>query len=181
MQELDKLWQYQQLDLEAESFERELQAGEDYKSFVKLHRYMQDQRKILTALTAQVEEKQRRIETERKRYALLEQRHKDGVEKLDKIDKNNLKEVERFRDYFENLQTLLANERREFSQLAKQLEKEDSQLANMKNQLSKARKEYNEVLARLDERRGEFKDDEANLRAQADVLAKQIDPGLMKG
>lgn len=180
MQELNKLWQYQQLDLEAESFERELQNSEDYKNFVKLHRFMQDQRKVLTGLTAQVEDKQRRIETEHKRYTLLEQRQKDGVEKLDKIDKSNLKEVERFRDYFENLQNLLATERREFSQLAKQLEKEDSQLANLKNRLSQARKEYNELQARLDEKRGEFKDDEANLRAQAEVLAKEIDPALMK-
>lgn len=180
MQELDKLWQYQQIDLEAESYERDLQNGEDYKSFVKLHRFMQDQRKVLAALTAEVEDKQQRIETERKRYELLEQRYKDGVAKLEKIDKEDIKEVERFREYFENLQNLLANERREFSQLAKQLEKEDSQLANMRNRLAKARSEYDEVKARLDEKRAAFADDEAQLRAQADVLVKEIAPALMK-
>lgn len=180
MGKLDALWIYQQADLEVDKFEAQLRSSAAYKRYAKLRHYIEEQRRVLQRMSDAVDDRKRQIALTTQRYELLKQRQEDGVQKFESVDKEDLAEIERFREYFEQLHQRLALERREFSSLATTLEKEDSQLSDMRVRLGKARKEYDELKVQIDADRDACKDELAALKERAESLAQQVDPALLE-
>ncbi len=180
MGKLDALWTYQQADMEIDKFEAQLRGSAAYKRYAKLHHYIEEQRRVLQRMSDAVEDRKRQIALTSQRFELLKQRQDDGALKFEAVDKSDLAEIERFREYFEQLHQRLAQERREFAGLVTTLEKEDSQLSDMRVRLGKARKEYDDLKVQIDAERAAHTDEVAALKAQADALAQKVDPDLLE-
>lgn len=180
MEQMNRLWEYQLVDTEAARYENDLRAGETYKRFVKLHRFLEDQKRTLQRMNDAVDVRQKEIENAKERFSLLQSRYHDGLGKYEQISKDNLKEIRRFRDYFDQLNAHLSQERQELSKLVGELEKEDAQLAAMRKQLAAARKDYDEVKQQLADEREAFRADVETLQAQAQQIAKDIDKDLLQ-
>lgn len=179
MGNMDALWAFQQADMEVDKFEAALRATSEYKRFVKIRNYIEDQRHVLQRIGVAADERKHQISVVQQRCDLLQQRFDDGMRKFELVDKEDLVEVERFRKYFEQLHARLAQERREFTELVSNLEKDDARLSDMRIKLARARKEYDELQTFLDEHRAARKDEAEQARAKADELAKKVDPKLI--
>ncbi len=179
LEQMNRLWEYQLVDLQASQYETDLRTSETYKRYVKLRRYLDEQKRILQRMNDAVEERNAQIARAKERYAILEQRYQDGMDKYERVDKENAREVERFCEYFEQLNARLAQERQELQKLATELEKEDSQLASMRGQLAKARKDFDETKREIADAREAYKGDVDALQERAEAIAKGIDADLL--
>lgn len=179
LEQLNLLWDYQVIELEAETYENNLRASDDYKQYAKLHKFLEEQKRILQRLNGSVEEKKERLARGQERYDLLYKRYQDGLEKFEKVDQDNLKEVERFKTYFEQLEHRLNQERLEWQKMVKELESEEELLDKMKGKLAKASKEYTAVQERLADQRESFHGEVDALEIQAKKISEKIDPALM--
>lgn len=178
MGKFDTLWQYQQADQELEKFELSLKSSVSYKRYLKVRSYLEEQKNIIARMIGAVEARRQIINTTKERCELLESRAQDGISKFEALDKSNLNEIERFKKYFEQLHSRIAQERREFTELVSALEKEDAQLNDMRAKLSRARKEYEELKQKIDEERDQAKENVSNLISIRDEIAKDIDKAL---
>lgn len=177
---LDALLAYQEVDMEVDKFDVELRNTNEYKRYAKVKNYMAEQRRVLTRMTGGIETRRNQVNIAKEHADLLQQRYEDGLRKYEVLDKTNLAEVERFRAYFEQLHSRLAQERREFTEVVNTLNKEDALLNDMRGKLARVSKEYEELKITLDTLIQEQKPQKEALEKKAQELAAQVDPALLE-
>lgn len=177
---LNALLAYQEADMEVDKFDAELRDTKEYKRYAKVKNYMAEQRRVLTRMTGGIETRRNQVNIAQEHADLLQQRYEDGLRKYEALDKTNLQEVERFRAYFEQLHSRLAQERREFTEVVNTLNKEDALLNDMRARLARASREYEELKVMLDTLVQEQKPQKEEIEKKAQELAKQVDPELLQ-
>ncbi len=177
---LDALLAYQEADMEVDKFDTELRNTQEYKRYAKVKNYIAEQRRVLTQMTRSLETRRNQVAIAKEHADLLQQRYEDGLKKYESVDKTNLAEIERFRTYFEQLHSRLAQERREFTEVVNTLAKEDATLNDMRIKLARASREYEELKATLDALIQEQKPEKEAAEQKAQALAKKVDPALLE-
>ena len=177
---LDALWDYQQADAQIDRIEAEIQGTEDYKRYAKLHKFIAQQRRVLARMGKALETKKAQVETGKKHAEILQERYADGFAKFQRIDSDNIKEVERFRQYFEQLNAKLNQEKREFSAVVDSLGKDEEALEEMRVKLARANKEYEEAKAAVAQITSTHKDEIDSAKKEAEQLKKKVDPALIE-
>ena len=180
MDKLAGLMEFQQVDLEYDACEGALKNTPNYKRYIKVRAFLEEQKRIINRMTDAVDPRMKLIERTTANIDTLEEKYEDAQTKYEQLDKTDPAEVERYRKYYEQLNQLLANERREFSELAAAIEKDDATLSDMRAKLGKARKEFDEMKAKVEEERAEKASELDALRAKADEAAKSVDKELME-
>lgn len=177
---LDALWNYQQADAQVDQIEAKIQATEEYARYAKLHKFIAQQRRVLSRISKTLEGRQAQVETAKKHAEILEQRYTDGFAKFERANKEDLKEIERFRGYFEQLNARISQQKRESSELIEAFEADEATLEEMRVKLARANKEYEEAKAALATITASYKDEISAAKKEAGKLEEKVDPALVE-
>ena len=180
MQGLEQLWQYQRAQIALDKFEQQLKSSENYKNFRKVHKFLQEQKKILTNLTQQEQKKVGQIESTMNKMKNLKEHFDKGMIKLEEASREDPEDLIKLRKYFEQISRRLTQEKREFAELVQLLEREDEQLNNMKNALAKASKDYEKLKILVEQEREDKKDEADKLKDELNKREANVEPDLLE-
>ena len=145
MVDLEKLWQYQQVDMELDAYEKEMRGNKNRKELVKYRNLLLEQQEALKKIESDVETMNDRID------ALIDEveRLRKGVEDASsQLEANPPEDVEGARKALSTLQKLLDNithYETEITKLKKDSDQRNQQQRKVRLVASKARAEFDRI------------------------------------
>ncbi len=150
MENLDKLWEYQAIQLEYEKYEKSVKDTETRRKLVKLQKFLQNGQKMLVDMEKSAklkDDKIKEIEAKNKAYMEdLEDLNKDfgyynecDVEELD--EKEIMQAVKEAQKINENI----ANLKKQLAQIKNDIEESDSKVKESLAKMRNAKTEYEEL------------------------------------
>ena len=177
--QLNTLWQFMQVDMEADSFENKMRQSANRQKLIKQRDFLKDQQANMKRLETEVAVMQDRLEAVQ-----------DEAERLEKVleglsqefEANPPKSVEEAQKQAESVQKLLETLTRyeqELQKMRKDADVKDRQQKEIRVRAAKTKMEFDQLKLEYDK---EFKDDTATLqkmRAHTEQEAKKVEPGLL--
>ena len=177
---LDQLWQFMQVDMEADRFENKMRQSENRQKLLKQRTFLMDQQTNMKKLESEIAVMQDRLEAIR-----------DEADRLDKllaaaaaeIEANPPATAEDADKRAESVQTLvdsLSRYEQELQKLRKDSETKDRQQKEIRVRAAKTKIEYDQLKQVYDT---EFKKDSAQLqklRADIEKEAAKVEPKLLE-
>lgn len=177
--QLETLWQFMQVDMEADSFENRMRQSASRQKLIKQREFLKDQQANMKKLENDVAVMQDRLEAV--------QDEADRLEKLldaqaEEFEKNPPATVEDAQKQAESVQKLLESLQRyeqELVKMRKDADTKDRQQKEIRVRAAKTKMEFDQLKGEYDK---EFKADTEKLqqmRGKTEQEAKKIDPKLM--
>lgn len=178
--QLDVLWQFMQVDMEADRFESKMRQSENRQKLIKQRNFLMEQQTNMKKLESDVAVMQDRLEAVR-----------DEAQRLEKvlsglcadIEANPPKSVEEAAKRSESVQKVLDSLTRyeqELQKMRRDAEVKDRQQKEIRVRAAKTKIEYDQLKQNYDK---EFKADSATLqglRAKIDQEAAKVEPSLLE-
>lgn len=178
--QLDTLWQFMQVDMEADSFETKMRQSPNRQKLIKARDFLKDQQANMKKLESDVAVMQDRLEAV-----------KDEADRLGKVlaglaenfEQNPPTSVEEAQKQAENVQKLLETLNRyeqELQKMRKDADVKDRQQKEIRVRAAKTKQEFDQLKVDYDK---EFKADTEKLqkmRANTEREAKKVEPKLLE-
>ena len=178
--QLEKLWQFMQVDMEADRFEVKIRQSEKRQTLLKQRNFLMEQQNNMKKLEADVAAMADRLEAVRDEAERL-QKVLTGL--LEELESNPPKTEEEANARIEPVQKLmdsLTHYEQELSKMRKNAEIKDRQQREIRVRAAKTKIEYDQLKQEYDI---EFKQDSATLkemRANTDKESEKIDPAMLE-
>lgn len=178
--QLDKLWQFMQLDMEADRFENGIRQSEKRQKLLKQRNFLMDQQNNMKKIEGDVVAMSDRLEAVSDEAQRL-QKTLDAL--LEEIENNPPKSAEEADARIEPVQKLmdkLSRYEQELSKMRKDADTKDRQQRDIRVRAAKTKQEFDLLKKDYDV---EFKRDTAELKAmrdKTDVEAAKLDPALLE-
>ena len=178
--QLEKLWQFMQVDMEADRFEVKIRQSEKRQTLLKQRNFLMEQQNNMKKLEADVAAMADRLEAVRDEAERL-QKVLTGL--LEELESNPPKTEEEANARIEPVQKLmdsLTHYEQELSKMRKNAEIKDRQQREIRVRAAKTKIEYDQLKQEYDI---EFKQDSATLkemRANTDKESEKIDPVMLE-
>ncbi len=180
MEQYELLWQYQQVDMELEQYEREMRANPNRKELLKHRDFLLEQQNVLKKIEADVEIMADRMEALADEIVRL---NGSVSEATAAFEANRPTELEEARKQIASIQKLVATISRyeaELTKLRKDAEARDRQQREVRVRAAKARAEFDRIKLIYDE---EYKAASVKLEELKKKVAKEaqgIDPAMLE-
>lgn len=180
MQQYELLWQYQQVDMELDQYEKEMRSSSNRKELLKHREFLLEQQSVLKKIEADVEIMSDRMEALADEITRLSG---SASEAAANFEANRPEDLEEAKKQIASLQKLLSTISRYESELAKMRkdsEARDRQQREVRVRAAKARAEFDRIKVIYDE---EFKAASVKLDELKKKVAKEaegIDPALIE-
>lgn len=178
--QLDKLWQFMQLDMEADRFENGIRQSEKRQKLLKQRNFLMDQQNNMKKIEGDVVAMSDRLEAVSDEAQRL-QKTLDAL--LEEIENNPPKSAEEADARIEPVQKLmdkLSRYEQELSKMRKDADTKDRQQRDIRVRAAKTKQEFDLLKKDYDV---EFKRDTAELKAmrdKTDAEAAKLDPALLE-
>lgn len=178
--QLDKLWQFMQLDMEADRFENGIRQSEKRQKLLKQRNFLMDQQNNMKKIEGDVVAMSDRLEAVSDEAQRL-QKTLDAL--LEEIENNPPKSAEEADARIEPVQKLMDKLSRyelELSKMRKDADTKDRQQRDIRVRAAKTKQEFDLLKKDYDV---EFKRDTAELKAmrdKTDAEAAKLDPALLE-
>ena len=178
--QLEKLWQFMQVDMEVDRFEVKIRQSEKRQTLLKQRNFLMEQQTNMKKLEADVAAMADRLEAVRDEADRL-QKVLNGL--LEELESNPPKSEEEANARIEPVQKLmdsLTHYEQELSKMRKNAEIKDRQQREIRVRAAKTKQEYDQLKQEYDV---EFKQDSATLkemRAKTDKESEKIDPAMLE-
>lgn len=178
--QLDLLWGFMQVDMEADRFESDMRQAENRQKLLKNRNFIIEQQANMKKIEDEVAAMADRMEA-----VADEEKRLDGViaaqkKALEEIVPSELEEIEKQISAVQKLLDSLTHYEQELTKMRKDAETRDNQQREIRVRAAKAKAEYDRVKQVYDV---EFKNDTEKLkklRAKAEQEGKKIDPALLE-
>ena len=184
MDQLVKLYEYQQIELELEERELKFKETDTRKKLLVRQKYFQNANNLIKRIENDILVRQNTIaEVENATLKLISE--KEGLDKKlaemsDNIDKKSIEDIKELLHEHENIMDLIFKNKKLVIEAKKTSEKADEDLKNLLPQMSKVKKEFNELkliyLKEIEDGSPEI----TELKNKAEKAAKEIDVSIMK-
>ena len=180
MEQYERLWQYQQVDMELDQYEKEMRGNSNRKELLKHRDFLLEQQNVLKKIEADVEVMSDRMEALADEITRLNGSVSEAAANL---EANRPQDAEEARKQIASMQKLLSTISRYESELAKMRkdsEARDRQQREVRVRAAKARAEFDRIKVIYDE---EFKTASVKLDELKKKVAKEaegIDPALIE-
>lgn len=180
MEQYERLWQYQQVDMELDQYEKEMRGNSNRKELLKHRDFLLEQQNVLKKIEADVEVMSDRMEALADEITRLNGSVSEAAANL---EANRPQDAEEARKQIAAVQKLLSTISRYESELAKMRkdsEARDRQQREVRVRAAKARAEFDRIKVIYDE---EYKVAAVKLEALKKKVAKEaegIDPELLE-
>ena len=178
--QLDKLWQFMQVDMEADRFETKIRQSDKRQTLIKQRNFLMEQQNNMKKLESEVAAMSDRLEAVRDDSERL-QKVLSGL--MEEIEQNAPKSAEKAEERMEPVQKLmdtLTRYEQELTKMRKDAEIRDRQQREIRVRAARTKAEYDQLKQEYDV---EFKRDTATLkdmRAKTEQEAAKIDAPLME-
>lgn len=180
MEQYELLWQYQQVDMELDQYEREMRGNSNRKELLKHRDFLLEQQNVLKKIEADVEIMSDRMEALADE---IERLNGSVAETAAAFEENRPTDIEETKKHVAAMQKLLSTISRYESELAKMRkdsEARDRQQREVRVRAAKARAEFDRIKVIYDE---EYKQAAVKLEALKKKVAKEaqgIDAELLE-
>ena len=177
--QLDTLWQFMQVDMEADGFENRMRQSANRQKLIKQRDFLKDQQANMKKLENDVAVMQDRLEAVQDEAVRLEKVLAGLSEELNANPPENVEDAQKQAENVQKLLDTLSRYEQELQKMRKDADVKDRQQKEIRVRAAKTKQEYDQLKVTYDK---EFKEDTAKLqkmRARTDEEAKKIDPGLL--
>lgn len=179
MEQLDLLWQYQELEILMEGYRREKNSLPIRKELKELQNYLLEQQKKLIELDEEANRKRNALNKIYHEYDNIINNLRIDREKIDSGSIKNLKQVEQLEKDANTLKEKTEQKEAELKILIDELEDFSQLLKEIGLRITDAKKEYRKVKATYDGQAGEIQKKYNLAREKRDELQKGIDSSLL--
>ena len=178
--QLDKLWQFMQVDMETDRFEAKMRQSEKRQTLIKQRNFLLELQNNMKKLEGEVAAMADRLEAVRDDSERL-QKVLSGL--LEELEKNPPKSAEEADAHMEPVQKLMENLSRyeqEISKMLKDAENRDRQQRDIRIRAARTKADYDQLKTEYDV---EFKRDTAvlkEMRARTEKEAAKIEKALLE-
>lgn len=177
--QLEKLWEYTQIDMEAERFKGEMQKAPNRVKLLKLRNFLVEQQNNMKRIEAEVTAMSERMETMRTEAAKLEVSLSELIKETKEAQDDSIAELDGLIEEAQKLNGLLSKYESEIERLRKDVDLRDRQQRNIRTSAAKSKAEYDQLKTVYDT---EFKRDNEKLealKAKVDQAGKSIPSDLL--
>ena len=173
MEQYELLWQYQQVDMELDQYEKEMRGNSNRKELIKHRDFLKEQQEVLKKIEADVEALADEIE----------RLNGSVAEAAANFEANRPEDLEEAKKQIAALQKLITTISRyegELAKMRKDSESRDRQQREVRVRAAKARAEFDRIKVIYDE---EYKQASVKLEALKKTVAEEakgIDPELLE-
>lgn len=177
--QLDTLWQFMQVDMEADGFETRMRQSANRQKLIKQRDFLKDQQANMKKLENDVAVMQDRLEAVKDEAARLEKALAAQAEALSANPPANVEEAQKQAEAVQKLLDTLTRYEQELQKMRKDADVKDRQQKEIRVRAAKTKQEFDQLKVAYDK---EFKADTVKLqkmRERTEQEAKKIDPALL--
>ena len=178
--QLDKLWQFMQVDMEADRFESKIRQSEKRQTLLKQRNFLMEQQNNMKKLENDVVAMADRLEAVRDEADRLQKVLSGLLEEIEKNPPKSAEEADAQMEPVQKLMDTLTHYEQELSKMRRDAENKDRQQREIRVRAARTKAEYDQLKAEYDV---EFKQDTEtlkNMRAKTDAESAKIDPALLE-
>ena len=178
--QLDKLWQFMQVDMEADRFEAKIRQSEKRQKLLKQRNFLMDQQNNMKKLESDVAAMTDRLEAVRDDAERLQKVLTGLMEELESNPPTSEEEANARMEPVQKLMDNLTRYEQELSKMRKDAEVKDRQQREIRVRAAKTKQEFDQLKKEYDV---EFKQDTVTLkdmRARTEQESGKIDPELLE-
>ena len=178
--QLDDLWNFMQVDMEADKFENQMRLSANRQKLLKQRNFILEQQNNMKKLEADVAVMQDRLEAVGDEARRLSGVLEGMVRELESSPPADAEESDRRAEAAERLTEALARYEQELLKMRKDAEARDRQQKEIRVRAAKTKQEYDQLKQVYDQ---EFKRDTQKLTAMRENIEKEaakLDPELLK-
>ncbi|MDR3052085.1 MAG: C4-type zinc ribbon domain-containing protein [Oscillospiraceae bacterium] len=179
MDQLELLWQYQQVDIEVERYEREMRANPNRQKLLKQRDFILDQQTVVKRIEGEVTVMADRLEALQDEVVRLRDAVSETAAALDAAPPQALSGVRENVSAFQKLLESITRYEAELHKMRKDAENRDKQQHEARVRAAKVKGEFDQLKAAYDT---EYKDQQGaldKLKAQAQKAAEGITPAML--
>ena len=177
--QLDTLWKFMQVDMEADKFEAKMRQSENRQKLIKARDFLKDQQANMKKLENDVAVMQDRLEAVEDEAARLEKVLDGLTEEFNNNVPTNAEDAQKQADAVQKLLDTLQRYEAELAKMRKDADTKDRQQKEIRVRAAKTKIEFDQLKLEYDK---EFKADTAKLqemRANTDQEARKVDAALL--
>ena len=177
--QLDSLWQFMQVDMEADRFETHMRQSPSRQKLIKQRDFLKDQQANMKKLESDVAVMQDRLAAVQDEAVRLEKVLANLAEELEKNPPTSVEEAQKQSDSVQKLLDTLSRYEQELQKMRKDADVMDRQQKEIRVRAAKTKQEFDQLKLEYDK---EFKLDTDKLKKMRDrteAEAKKIDPDLL--
>ncbi len=177
--QLDTLWSFMQVDMEADKFESQMRQSPNRQKLVKARDFLKDQQANMKKLENDVAVMQDRLEAVEDEAARLEKVLEGLTETYESNPPANAEDAQKQAEAVAKLLDTLQRYEAELTKMRKDADTKDRQQKEIRVRAAKTKIEFDQLKVEYDK---EFKADTAKLqemRAHTEQEAKKVDAGLL--
>ena len=178
--QLEKLWQFMQVDMEADKFEAKIRQSEKRQKLLKQRNFLMDQQNNMKKLESDVAAMTDRLEAVRDDAERLQKVLTGLMEELESNPPTSEEEANARMEPVQKLMDNLTRYEQELSKMRKDAEAKDRQQREIRVRAAKTKQEFDQLKKEYDV---EFKQDTATLkemRARTEQESGKIEPDLLE-
>jgi predicted nucleic acid-binding Zn-ribbon protein len=178
--QLDTLWQFMQVDMEADKFETKMRQSANRQKLIKQRDFLKDQQTNMKKLENDVAVMQDRLEAVQDEAQRLEKVLASLSEELENNPPDTPEDVQKQSEAVRKLLDTLSRYEQELSKMRKDADTKDRQQKEIRVRAAKTKIEFDQLKQAYDQ---EFKADTAKLnelRANTEKEAQKVDPALLE-
>lgn len=178
--QLDVLWQFMQVDMEADRFENKMRQSENRQKLLKQRNFLMEQQNNMKKLENDVAVMQDRLEAVRDEAVRLEKLLTSLCAEIEADPPKTIDEANKRAESVQKLTDSLSRYEQELQKMRKDAEIKDRQQKEIRVRAAKTKIEYDQLKQVYDE---EFKTDSAELksmRAKIEREAAKVDPQMLE-
>ena len=178
--QLEKLWQFMQVDMEADRFEAKIRQSEKRQKLLKQRNFLMDQQNNMKKLESDVAAMTDRLEAVRDDAERLQKVLTGLMEELESNPPTSEEEANARMEPVQKLMDNLTRYEQELSKMRKDAEVKDRQQLEIRVRAAKTKQEFDQLKKEYDV---EFKQDTATLkemRARTEQESGKIEPDLLE-
>ena len=178
--QLEKLWQFMQVDMEADRFEAKIRQSEKRQKLLKQRNFLMDQQNNMKKLESDVAAMTDRLEAVRDDAERLQKVLTGLMEELESNPPTSEEEANARMEPVQKLMDNLTRYEQELSKMRKDAEAKDRQQREIRVRAAKTKQEFDQLKKEYDV---EFKQDTATLkdmRARTEQESGKIEPDLLE-
>ncbi len=177
--QLDTLWQFMQVDMEADHFEGRMRQSANRQKLMKQRDFLKDQQANMKKLESDVAVMQDRLEAVQDEAERLEKVLASLAEEFEKNPPATVEDAQKQSEAVQKLLDTLSRYEAELQKMRKDADTKDRQQKEIRVRAAKTKMEFDQLKVEYDK---EFKADTAKLqdmRAKTEQEAKKVDPQLL--
>ncbi len=179
MDQLELLWQYQQVDIEVERFEREMKQDPNRQKLIKNRDFLVEQQNVVKRIESEVAVMADRMEALQDEVVRLRDSVAELSGKLNTQEPQTLEETEAMIATAQKLIASITRYEAELSKMRKDADARDRQQHEVRVRAAKVKAEFDQIKKTYDEAyKGQAAELE-QLKARAAKAAKEIQPDML--